>query len=79
MIRTEIVVCLRLCESEPYEAGYTQPRSRLLIVLLSNSPLLIMLLTFPQVVAYVLTCVWGIARASLCFKYNAKLRKALGP
>ena len=33
----------------------------------------------PQVVAYVLTCVWGIARATLCFKYNAKLRKALGP
>ena len=28
----------------------------------------------PQVVAYVLTCVWGIARATLCFKYNAKLR-----
>jgi len=35
--------------------------------------------TYLQVVAYVLTCVWGIARATLCFKYNAKLRKALGP
>ena len=35
--------------------------------------------TYIQLVAYVLTCVWGIVRASLCFKYNIKLRKALGP
>jgi len=32
-----------------------------------------------HVVAYVCTCVWSIVRAGLCFKYNRKLRKALGP
>lgn len=35
--------------------------------------------TYIHIVAYVLTCLWGIVRASLCFKYNIKLRKALGP
>ena len=29
--------------------------------------------------AYSLTCLWGIIRPILCFKYNVKLRKALGP
>ncbi len=35
--------------------------------------------TYIHVVSYALTCLWAIIRASLCFKYNAKLRKALGP
>merc|ERR1712141_457984 len=34
---------------------------------------------YVHVVAYVCTCVWSIVRAGLCFKYNRKLRKALGP
>ena len=32
-----------------------------------------------HVVSYMLTCIWGIVRPALCFKYNHKLRKALGP
>lgn len=35
--------------------------------------------TYVHILAYVCTCCWGIVRASLCFKYNYKLRKALGP
>lgn len=35
--------------------------------------------TYVHIIAYVLTCVWGIIRPALCFKYNYKLRKALGP
>ena len=35
--------------------------------------------TYIHILAYMLTCVWSIARAALCFKYNVRLRKALGP
>ena len=35
--------------------------------------------TYIHIFAYAFTCLWGIARAALCFKYNVKLRKALGP
>jgi len=35
--------------------------------------------TYIHILSYVCTCVWAIVRASLCFKYNHKLRKALGP
>jgi hypothetical protein len=35
--------------------------------------------TYIHVVAYACTCTWGVVRAALCFKYNARLRKALGP
>lgn len=35
--------------------------------------------TYIHILAYICTCVWAIVRASLCFKYNHKLRKALGP
>lgn len=35
--------------------------------------------TYLHLVAYALTVLWGIIRAALCFKYNIKLRKALGP
>ena len=35
--------------------------------------------TYIHILAYVCTCVWAIVRTTLCFKYNHKLRKALGP
>ena len=35
--------------------------------------------TYVHVTAYICTTVWSIVRAALCFKYNKKLRKALGP
>ena len=35
--------------------------------------------TYIHVVAYMCTCIWSIVRAGLCFRYNPKLRKALGP
>ena len=35
--------------------------------------------TYIHITAYSLTCLWGIIRAAMCFKYNIKLRKALGP
>ena len=35
--------------------------------------------TYVHVAAYICTTAWSIARAALCFKYNKKLRKALGP
>lgn len=35
--------------------------------------------TYIHITAYSLTCTWAIIRPILCFKYNYKLRKALGP
>ena len=35
--------------------------------------------TYIHIFAYAFTCLWGVARAVLCFKYNGRLRKALGP
>ena len=35
--------------------------------------------TYVHLTAYICTTVWAIVRAALCFKYNKKLRKALGP
>ena len=35
--------------------------------------------SYIHMMAYILTCIWAIVRASMCFKYNHKLRKALGP
>lgn len=34
--------------------------------------------TYIHLISYAFTCVWAIVRAGLCFKYNLKLRKALG-
>ncbi len=34
---------------------------------------------YVDITAYAFTCSWGILRAMLCFKYNLRLRKALGP
>ncbi|TRY61740.1 hypothetical protein TCAL_09254 [Tigriopus californicus] len=35
--------------------------------------------TYIHILSYVLTCIWAILRPALCFKYNLRLRRALGP
>ena len=48
---------------------------RILLVL----HLLLLPQTYIHMAAYTFTILWGIIRPSVCFKYSAKIRRALGP